>query len=323
MNFFQTLSAAIVEQSMAKKTRDCYYHHAKQFHQFVGKPAGQWEGADVRRWLLEMERRSYSPVTRKQALCALKFVFDHLLKRDLGQLDLPPMPKVRQTLKVIPSRDELVAIFKHLSGQVRLMAGLLYGAGLRVSEVCKLRVQDVDLAALTLRVWDGKGQKSRLTVLPILLIPALQRHLEARARLHAQDVERGDGLVELPGRLAMKYKNAPSELRWQFVFPSTCVRDGYRWHATAESVAKQMRGAVERCGIMKRVTPHTLRHGFATHAMQAGADPRTIQDLLGHESLETTMIYLHADAARGFSPLDVPPPRRVLPFVNHPHLKTA
>lgn len=94
MNFFQTLSEAVVEQSMAKKTRDCYYHHAKQFHQFIGKPAGQWEGLDVRRWLLEMERRSYSPVTRKQALCALKFVFDHLLKRDLGQLDLPPMPKV-------------------------------------------------------------------------------------------------------------------------------------------------------------------------------------------------------------------------------------
>ena len=173
MNFFQTLSAAIVEQSMAKNTKDCYYHHARQFHQFIQKPARHWMG---------------------------------------------------------------------------------------------------------------------------------------------EDVARGDGLVELPGRLALKYKHAPSELRWQFVFPSTCVRDGYRWHATAESVAKQMRAAVARCGIMKRVTPHTLRHGFATHAMQAGADPRTIQDLLGHESLETTMIYLHADAARGFSPLDVPPPRRVIPF---------
>lgn len=314
MNFFQTLSAAIVEQSMSKRTRDCYYHHARQFHQFIQKPARQWMGEDVRRWLLDMERRSYSPVTRKQALCALKFVFDHVLRRDLGQLDLPPMPKVRQTLKVIPSREELVGIFKHLHGQVRLMAGLLYGAGLRVSEVCKLRVQDVDMQALTLRIWDSKGQKSRLTVLPVLLMPALQRHLEARARLHAEDLARGDGLVELPGRLALKYKHAPSELRWQFVFPSTCVRDGYRWHATAESVAKQMRAAVSRCGIMKRVTPHTLRHGFATHAMQAGADPRTIQDLLGHESLETTMIYLHADAARGFSPLDVPPPRRVIPF---------
>lgn len=314
MNFFELLSAAIVEQSMAKKTRDCYYHHAKQFHGFVAKPAREWMGEDVRRWLLEMERRSYSPVTRKQALCALKFVFDHLLKRDLGQLDLPPIPKVRQTLKVIPSREELVGIFKHLTGQVRLMAGLLYGAGLRVSEVCKLRVQDVDVEALTLRIWDGKGQKSRLTILPIVLIPTVQRHLDARARLHEEDVGRGDGLVELPGRMGMKYKNAPRELRWQFVFPSTCVRDGHRWHATAESIAKQMRMAVARCGIVKRVTPHTLRHGFATHAMQTGADPRTIQDLLGHESLETTMIYLHADAARGFSPLDVPPPKRVLRF---------
>ncbi len=176
---------------MAKNTRDCYHLHAKRFYQFIGKPAGQWEGEDVRRWLLEMERRSYSPVTRKQALCALKFVFDHVLKRDLGQLDLPPMPKVTQTLKVIPSRDELVAIFKHLTGQVRLMAGLMYGAGLRVSEVCKLRVQDVDVAALTLRIWDAKGQKSRLTVLPLVVLPALRRHLEMRARLHEQDVQRG------------------------------------------------------------------------------------------------------------------------------------
>lgn len=305
---------------MAKKTRDCYYHHARQFHAFVQKPAGQWEGADVRRWLIEMERQRYAPETRKQALCALKFVFDHVLMRDLGQLDLPPMPRVHAKLKTIPSRDELVQLFKHLRGQVRLMAGLMYGAGLRVSEVCKLRVQDIDLAGLTLRIWDAKGQKSRLTVLPVLLIPALRRHLESRARLHAEDVARGDGLVELPGRLAMKYRAAPVELRWQFVFPSTCVRAGYRWHATGESVAKQMREAVKGCGLMKRITPHTLRHGFATHAMQAGADPRTIQDLLGHESLETTMIYLHADAARGFSPLDVPPPRRVVPFVNERRL---
>jgi site-specific recombinase XerD len=113
-------------------------------------------------------------------------------------------------------------------------------------------------------------------------------------------------LVELPGRLAVKYKNANREFRWQWLFPSNVVRGQYRWHATDESVSKQMRAAVRAAGIVKRVTPHTLRHGFATHAMQAGNDIKTVQELLGHEDLNTTAIYLHAHAARGVSPLDAP-----------------
>lgn len=261
----------------------------------------------VRAWLVEMEAQRYSAVTRKQALCAIKFVFDHVLKRDLGHLDLPPMPKVRQTLRVIPSRTELVSIFQQMNGQARLMAGLMYGAGLRVGECCTLRVKDIDLEALTVHVWCGKGDKSRRTVLPRVMINALHRHLQWRRDLHDRDLAVGAGLVELPGRLAQKYRGAPRELAWQFVFPSSCVRDGYRWHATAESVGKQIRTAIQRLGITRRITPHTLRHAFATHAMRAGADPRTIQDLLGHESLETTMIYLHGDVACGFSPLDVAP----------------
>lgn len=315
MSSFNSLfRVAAIEQSLARNTVQTYLWHLRRFFESTRLPASQWDGVHVRQWLIEMANARYSPVTRKQALCALKFAFDHVLKRDLGTLDLPPMPKVRQTLRTIPSRDELVSIFKHLRGQARLMAALMYGSGLRVGECCKLRVQDIDLAALTVRIWDGKGDKCRLTVLPMLLVHALKRHIEQRAALHERDLQQGNGFVELPGRLAQKYKNAPRELRWQFLFPSSMVRDGYRWHATDESVAKQLRHAVKACGIVKRITPHTLRHGFATHAMQSGADPRTIQDLLGHENLETTMIYLHGDAARGFSPLDVPPPARILPF---------
>lgn len=314
--FTELFQRACVEQSLSKNTRDCYGWHLKKFYAFIRKPGSAWQGQDVRDWLFKMEAERYSAVTRKQALCALKFAFDHVLRRDLGQLDLPPMPKVRQTLKVIPSRDELVGIFQQMTGQARLMAGLMYGAGLRVNECCTLRVKDLDLAALTVNVWNGKGDKSRLTVLPRIMIPALQRHLAWRGQLHERDLAAGDGLVELPGRLAQKYRSAPTELRWQFAFPSTCVREHRRWHATPESVAKQIRTAIARLGIQKRITPHTLRHAFATHAMRAGADPRTIQDLLGHESLETTMLYLHADAARGFSPLDVkvPSPLNILPF---------
>lgn len=316
MTFKQHFQRAACEQSLAKKTRECYLWHCRKAYGYIQQPVTQWTSENVRAWLVEMETQRYSPVTRKQALCALKFVFDHVLKRDLGHLDLPPMPKVRQTLRVIPTRTEIVSIFQQMTGQARLMAGLMYGAGLRVGECCTLRVKDIDLENCTIHIWCGKGDKSRLTVLPRVMVTALQKHIQARRALHERDLAVGDGLVELPGRLAHKYRNAPRELAWQFLFPSTCVREGYRWHATPESVAKQIRASIHRLSITRRITPHTLRHSFATHAMRAGADPRTIQDLLGHESLETTMLYLHGDQAQGFSPLDVsiPPPPNVLPF---------
>lgn len=305
MGLITKLEAAIVEQSCARNTLACYSFWSRKFYGFCRKPAAHWTGRDVRAWLLALAAQKYSAVSRKQALNALAFVFKHVLNADLGNLELPPMPRVHPTLRTIPSREELGRIFAGLRGQVKLMAGLMYGSGLRVGcECCRLRVQDLDLAALTVRVHSGKGDKSRLTVLPGLLVPALRRHLAWRQALHHQDLAAGGGRVELPGRLAQKYPGASREFRWQWLFPSTVVRGQYRWHATDESVAKQMRAAVQAAGITKRVTPHTLRHAFATHAMQAGNDPKTVQDLLGHESLETTMIYLHGDAARGVSPLD-------------------
>lgn len=237
----------------------------------------------------------------------MAFIFKRVLQSDMGKLDLPPMPKVRQTLRIIPSREELGRIFAGLKGQVKLMAGIMYGAGLRVGECCKLRVKDIDFANGCILIHSGKGDKSRRTVLPARLVPMLQKQMKWRLALHDLDLSNGQGLVELPGRLAIKYKHANRDFAWQWLFPSTVVRGQYRWHTTRESVAKQMRAAVKAAGITQRVTPHTLRHAFATHAMRAGNDPRTVQDLLGHESLETTMIYLHGDRAAGSSPLDVPP----------------
>lgn len=306
MGLIQKLQAAATERSLGKSTVACYSFWARKFYGFCQKPASLWISEDVRVWMLNLADENYSAVSRKQALNSIVFVFKYVLKRDLGQLDLPPMPKVRKTLRVIPSREELGRIFAGLNGQVKLMAGLMYGSGLRVlCECCRLRVQDIDLEALTVRVQDGKGAKCRLTVLPVMLVPALRRHLAWRAALHDQDLAAGAGFVELPGRLAQKYPNANRELRWQWLFPSTVIRGQYRWHTTDEAISKQMRASIRAAGITKRVTPHTLRHAFATHAMQAGNDIKTVQDLLGHESLETTMIYLHGDAARGVSPLDV------------------
>lgn len=308
MSFKEQFFAAIARRDASRITGRDYWAQVVKFWHFIGnKPASQWTGADVEGWMRELHRLDYARKSRKQALCALAFTFKHVLHSDMGRLDLPPMPKERQSLRIIPTREELARIFAGLRGQVRLMAGIMYGAGLRIGEVTKLRVHDIDFASGVIMIHAGKGDKSRRTMLPRRLVPALQRHIAWRSALHEMDTANGHGLVELPGRLALKYKNANRELQWQWLFPSTVVRWQNRWHATDESVNKQMRRAVRAAGIQKRVTAHTLRHAFATHAMRDGNDIRTVQDLLGHESIETTMIYLHGDSAAGTSPLDVIP----------------
>lgn len=300
----------MIEQKCLRNTRQTYHHWVRHFYRFIKKPAKEWQPEDVRDWMLALHGQGYANGTRKQALCALKFVFDHVFKSELGWLDLPPMPRVRKTLKIIPSREELGRIFSGLKGQAKIMAALMYGGGLRVEECCTLRVQDIDFEALTVRVLNGKGDKTRLTLLPTLLVPMLQRHFAWRKALHDLDVANGCGFVELPGRLALKYKNANRELRWQWLFPSNVIRGQYRWHATKEGVEKQMRKAVAAAGILKRVTPHTLRHAFVTHGLESGNDVKVMQELCGHEDVNTTMGYNHADRALGVSPLDAGPVRR-------------
>jgi integron integrase len=305
MSLIQKLEDAATERSLGKATVQCYSFWVRKLYGYCRKRGSDWAGADVRTWMLHLAAQNYSAVSRKQALNAVVFVFKHVLQRDLGHLDLPPMPKVRQTLRTIPSREELGRIFSGMTGQAKLMGLIMYGSGLRVGcECCRLRVKDVDFAGPALEVWEGKGLKCRRTVLPVSLVPALRRHIAWVKSVHDLDLANGGGLVELPARLAQKYKNANREFGWQWLFPSAVVRGQYRWHATDEMIGKQMRQALRAAGIVKRITPHTLRHAFATHAMQVGNDPRTVQDLLGHESLLTTMIYLHGDAPHGTSPLD-------------------
>jgi integron integrase len=307
MGLIPKLQSAMALQSCGRNSVTTYCWWARKFYAFTGRPASTWTGADVQSWMLTLHRADYSASSRKQALCAIAFIFKHVLQSDMGRLELPPMPQVRQTLRIIPSPEEIARLFTGLRGQVRLMASLLYGSGLRVQECCQLRIHDIDVAALSVRVHCGKGEKSRLTVLPVAIVPALRLHLSARKIQHDQDLAAGGGLVALPHRLAAKYPRASRELGWQWLFPSTAVRGQYRWHATPESIGKQMRAASRAAGLTQRVTPHTLRHAFATHCMRAGQDPRTVQDLLGHSDLATTMIYLHGDRARGFSPLDISP----------------
>jgi len=304
MSLYDKLKEAVALNGDSDSLLEMYWHWSRQFHRFNGKRASQWTGADVREFMLHVHAQSYSRSSRKSALCALAYVFKHVLKADMGKLDLPPMPPERKPLKVIPSREEIGRILSGMTGHPRLIAGLLYGSGLRVAEACELRVQDIDFDALTVRIHGGKGDKDRLALLPVLLVPALQRHLAWRKSLHDIDVANGAGRVELPGRLAVKYPNANRDLRWQYLFPAAVIRGQYRWHTTPKAVQEQMRDAAAAAGIMKRVTPHTLRHAYVTHSLQNGNDIATVQQLVGHEDVATTMIYAHGDAARGVSPLD-------------------
>lgn len=303
-------------RSLSKNTIATYELWLRKFFIFTErKPAAQWRGSDVSKWMFALERDRYAGKSRGQALCAVIFVFKHVLNIDPGTLELPISPKQPRRLKTIPTREELGRVFSGLRGSDRLKFAIIYGSGTRVEECCRLRVQDIDFENLTLRVHGGKGDKDRLTLLPVALVQPLRRQIAWRAALHDIDIAEGAGLVELPGRLAVKYKNADRELRWQFVFPSTIRRGQYRWHATPQALQKAMRKAVAAAGLTRRITPHTLRHAFATHALRAGNDIQTVADLLGHESIETTQIYLHGDAARGFSPLDAGPlklPERVV-----------
>jgi integron integrase len=237
--------------------------------------------------------------TQNQALSALLFLYRDVLGVDLPWLDGIVRAKRPARLPVVLTREEVRAVLARLDGVPRLMACLLYGAGLRVLECCRLRVQDLDFAANQIVVRGGKGDKDRVTMLPSLVKTDLARHLEEVRAQHQRDLAVGAGWVELPTALLRKYPNAGREWAWQWVFPATRIyRDRLtgqrRRHHLHESVLQRaVKDAVRRAGIAKRASPHTLRHSFATHLLEDGHDIRTVQELLGHRDVSTTMMYTH------------------------------
>lgn len=278
---------------------------------FCKKPASQWTGKDVEEYIWQvLHKENYSRSSRKTYLCAMAFVFKHVRHADMGKLNLPPMPSERKPNKIIPTQDELREIFRRMTGNPRMAALVMYGSGTRVEETCLLRIQDIDMAARTVRINEGKGDKYRLTILPECLVQPMREHIERVKCLWEKDRMHGAGLVDLPHQLARKYPNAPKEFRWQFLFPSAVRRGQYRWHMTPAHVQGELKAAVDTAGIVKRITPHTLRHAFCTHGLRAGNDAATMQELMGHEDLNTTAIYAHADRASGISPMDVALPQR-------------
>jgi integron integrase len=251
--------------------------------------------------------------TQNQALSALLFLYREVLHLELD-LDLDAVRAKRSRyLPTVLTPEEVKAIIVHLSGIHRLVVQVLYGSGLRLAEAQQLRVKDVDFNQRQLVIRNSKGMESRLTMLPETLVEPLQEHLLWAKRQHQQDLEQGYGSVYLPFALERKYPNAEREWSWQYVFPAERLsqdpRTGItrRHHLHESGLQRAIKQAVQKTGIPKRVSCHTFRHSFATHLLQNGYDIRTVQELLGHKDVKTTMIYTHVlnKGGRGVrSPLD-------------------
>jgi integron integrase len=251
--------------------------------------------------------------TQNQAKSALLFLYKEVLAVELPWLDKVEAAKTPKRLPVVLTREEVMAVLSRLEGSHALIARLLYGTGLRIMECLRLRAKDVIFERNEILVRDGKGAKDRVTMLPASLVPALREHIGRVRELHRRDLAAGHGDVYLPFALDRKYPTAGREWMWQYVFPSAHLsvdpRTGIvrRHHLQDQAVQRAVRQAVRDAGIDKPATPHTLRHSFATHLLERGYDIRTVQELLGHSDVSTTMIYTHVlnRGGRGVaSPLD-------------------
>lgn len=292
---------AIRSRHYSRRTEKAYVHWIRRFILFHGKrhPA-EMGAAEVTAFLTSLAvQDKVAASTQNQALSALLFLYREVLGVDLPWLEDVVRAKRPQYLPVVLTRDETRALLQRLHGVSRIMALLLYGAGLRLLECCRLRVKDVDFAANQIVIRDGKGRKDRVTMLPAAARTLLERHIGQVRAQHEADLRRGAGWVELPGALLRKYPHAGREWAWQWVFPATRfyvdrLTGQRRRHHLHESVLQRaVKDAVRAAGIPKLATCHTLRHSFATHLLEDNHDIRTVQELLGHRDVSTTMIYTH------------------------------
>ncbi|MFZ1907800.1 MAG: integron integrase [Burkholderiales bacterium] len=306
---------AIRRRHYSIRTEQSYIHWIKRFIFFSDKRHPKEMGAqEVTAFLSHLARdRDVAAATQNQALAALLFLYKEVLGQALPWLDQVERAKRPARLPTVLSIPEIQRLLGEMEGAKWLMASLLYGAGLRLRECLKLRVKDIDFDYRQILVRDAKGGKDRVTMLPQSVIEPLQRHLARVKALHERDVSSGHGDVDLPDAIARKYPRAPYEWGWKFVFPShklsvDPVTGVLRRHHVFENyLIRGVKEAARAARITKHVSCHTLRHSFATHLLERGQDIRTVQELLGHSSVETTMIYTHVmnKGGRGVnSPLD-------------------
>ena len=295
------MSAALRSRHYSRRTEQAYCLWVRRFIRFHGirHPADMAE-PEINAFVTHLAVDGHvSASTQTQALSALLFLYRHVIGREVGELtDLVRARKARR-LPVVLTRDEVKAVLSQLDGGTWLMASLMYGSGLRLMECLRLRVLDVEFTRGEIVVRDGKGGKDRVTMLPNSLTQALGAQLRSTRAVHERDLADGWGRVALPDALARKYPNAPADWRWQWVFPqqrrwkNLQTGEQGRHHVHESIIQRAMKEAVGRAGIVKHATCHTLRHSFATHLLEAGYDIRTIQELLGHKDVRTTMIYTH------------------------------
>ncbi len=297
------------------RTEQVYCEWVKRFIRFHNyQHPSEMGAAEVEAFLSDLAvRKNVSASTQNQALAALLFLYKQVLKLDLPWLGEVVRAKKPSRLPVVLTITEVQGILAQLEGDIWLVANLLYGSGMRLMEVLRLRVKDVDFNRSEVVVRDGKGMKDRVTVLPRSLVAPLKQHFAVVRARHAVELEAGRGDVYMPFALERKYPKGPWEWCWQYVFPAAGLsvdpRSGKtrRHHFDEKRVQRGFKAAIKRAGIVKLATPHTLRHSFATHLLESGQDIRTVQELLGHSDVKTTMIYTHVLNRGGLavlSPLD-------------------
>ncbi len=308
--------ARIRVKHYSRRTEQAYLSWIKRYILHHGKRHPRDLGAvDVESFLSHLAvAGNVSSSTQNQAKSAILFLYKEVLGVDLPWLDNITQAKLPQRLPVVLTKTEVQSVLSRLDGTMWLIVSLLYGSGMRIMEVLRLRVKDVDLAKREILVREGKGFKDRVTMLPASLVAPLKQHLLKVQALHGDDLAQGYGEVYMPMALDKKYPEGGKDWAWQYVFPSVKLSVDprsnklRRHHADEKTVQRAMKKVVKLAGITKLATPHTLRHSFATHLLESGYDIRTVQELLGHSDVATTMIYTHVLNKGGHgvtSPLDV------------------
>lgn len=311
----QLVSETIRTKHYSYRTEQTYIEWIKRYILYHGKRHPKDMGAaEIQAFITHLAvQKNVSASTQNQALSAILFLYRYILNKSI---DLPGgllRAEKSKTLPVVLTQGEALAVIGKMSAVPQLMAKILYGSGLRLMECARLRVKDVDFGNRQIIIRDGKGEDDRATILPETLIAPLQRQVQNVQRLHQTDLGDGFGEVHLPHALERKYPNASRELNWQYLFPASALsvdpvtKKTMRHHIDPSVLQKAVRAAAKAVGIQKPVSPHTFRHSFATHLLQSGYDIRTIQELLGHKDVKTTMIYTHVLQRGGLavkSPLD-------------------
>lgn len=315
MKLLDQVRLVIRKKHYSIRTEHAYVEWIRRFILFHGKKHPKDMGEkDISQYISYLAtKKRVAASTQNQALNAIVFLYKQVLRRELG--DFGPMERAKrpERLPTVLSKDEVSRVLAHIPDKYRLMAKLIYGCGMRLMECVRLRIKDVDFERNQIIVRSGKGQKDRVVMLPEKVKPLLADHLEKVKIVHEQDLKKGHGGVYLPFELSRKYRNAEKEWIWQYLFPSNRFskdpRSGEirRHHIDESGLQKAVRYAARSADIKKRVSPHTFRHSFATHLLEDGYDIRTVQELLGHKNINTTMIYTHVinKGGKGVrSPLD-------------------